>query len=194
MTTLNGLPRDWEDFIWGICLRRKLTKFRKPWEECVQEEEISSAREVKLNENEYQALTAHAKWKHKRKSYDHPHKTQGFKRPKKDFSNFECFTCHKMGYIAVNCPVKSEIVKKMRRFQDHAAEYSDQEVQEEAKKDEESNEEYVLIYALTWSFSPRNDTWLIDSGSSKHMIGYKDSLSCLVQKYSPHRVILRDDS
>ena len=27
MTTLNGLPRDWESFIRGICSRRKLTKF-----------------------------------------------------------------------------------------------------------------------------------------------------------------------
>ena len=34
--TLNGIPRDWESFIQGICSRRKLTKFRKLWEECVQ--------------------------------------------------------------------------------------------------------------------------------------------------------------
>ena len=27
MTTLNGLPRDWEAFIQGICSRRKITKF-----------------------------------------------------------------------------------------------------------------------------------------------------------------------
>ena len=74
MTTLNGLPRDWEAFIQGICSRR-LTKFRKLWEECVQEEERILAREVKLNENEDQALIAHAKGKHKRKSYDHPQKT-----------------------------------------------------------------------------------------------------------------------
>ena len=40
---------------------------------------------------------------------------------------------------------------------------------------------------------PRNDTWLVDSGASKHMIGYKDSLSCLVQKESPHKVMLGDD-
>ena len=29
ITTLNGLPRDWEVFIQGIYSRRKLTKFRK---------------------------------------------------------------------------------------------------------------------------------------------------------------------
>ena len=27
MTTLNGIPRDWEAFIPGICSRRKITKF-----------------------------------------------------------------------------------------------------------------------------------------------------------------------
>ena len=36
MTTLNGLPRDWESFIRGICARRKLTKFKRLWEECVE--------------------------------------------------------------------------------------------------------------------------------------------------------------
>ena len=56
----------------------------------------------------------------------------------------------------------------MRRFQAHAAEDSDQEV-EEAKKDEDSSEEYVSISTLTRSVSPRNDTWLVDSGASKHM-------------------------
>ena len=32
MTTLNGLPRDWESFNRGICSRRRLTKFRELWE------------------------------------------------------------------------------------------------------------------------------------------------------------------
>ena len=51
-----------------------------------------------------------------------------------------------------------------------------------------------MIFALTGSVSPGNDTWLIDSGASKHMIGYKESLSFLEQKESPHKVILGDDS
>ena len=63
MTTLNGLPRDWEAFIRGICSRRKLTKFRKLWEECVQEEDRIADKEEKLNDNEYQTLNAHTKGK-----------------------------------------------------------------------------------------------------------------------------------
>ena len=72
MTTLNGFPRDWESFIQGICSRRKLTKFRKLWEDCVQEEERIAVKEEKLNENEDQALASHTKGKNKRKSHDHP--------------------------------------------------------------------------------------------------------------------------
>ena len=51
-----------------------------------------------------------------------------------------------------------------------------------------------MIFALTRSVSPGNDTWLIDSGASKHMIVFKESLSCLKQKESPHKVMLGDDS
>ena len=40
----------------------------------------------------------------------------------------------------------------------------------------DSCEEYVLISTLTGSVSHGSDTWLVDSGASKHMIGYKDSL------------------
>ena len=90
--------------------------------------------------------------------------------------------------------MKAERIKEMRRFQAHATEDSDQEVEEEAKKDEDSSEEYVLISSLIGSVSPGNDTFLIDSGASKHMIGYKKSLSCLVQKEYPHKLMLGDDS
>ena len=38
MTTLNGIRREWDFFIIGICARRKLTKFNKLWEYCVPEE------------------------------------------------------------------------------------------------------------------------------------------------------------
>ena len=34
----------------------------------------------------------------------------------------------------------------------------------------------------------------MDSGASKHMTGYKDSIACLLQKECPHKVMLGDDS
>ena len=103
------------------------------WEECVQEEERIISREENLNDNEDQALAVHTKVKNKRNSRDHPHKNQGFNKSKKEFSNYECFTCHKLGHIAINCPMKEERVKNMTRFQARAAEDSDQEVEGEAR-------------------------------------------------------------
>ena len=38
-----------------------------------------------------------------------------------------------------------------------------------------------------------NDTWLVDSGASKHMTGYKDYLSTLIEKESHQKVKLGDD-
>ena len=124
---------------------------------------------MNLNDNGYQALTDHAKGKYKRKSHDHPHKTQGLKRPNKYFSNYEFFTYLKLGHVSINYPMKAERFKNMKRFQAHVAEDSDQELEKEAKKDEESSEEYVPISALKVSVSLGNDTWLVDSGVSKHM-------------------------
>ena len=39
-----------------------------------------------------------------------------------------------------------------------------------------------------------SDTWLIDSGASKHMTGYKENLSEVVEKESHLRVVLGDDA
>ena len=41
--------------------------------------------------------------------------------------------------------------------------------------------------------SPEEDTWLIDSGASKHMTGQKKTLSRLEEKASPQKVALGDD-
>ena len=60
MTTLNGLPIAWDSFIQGICARKKLVKFSRPWEEFSQEEAQIVAREEKMG-NEDQALTIHTK-------------------------------------------------------------------------------------------------------------------------------------
>ena len=115
MTTLNGLPREWDYFIRGICARRKLTNFNKLWEECVHEEETIENIEEKLNDNEDQPLTIHAK--NKRKSQGSPSRTTlDFKRgkkPRKDHSSFECYSCHKMGHITRNCPLRKYQFKKM---------------------------------------------------------------------------------
>ena len=61
MTTLNGLPRDWESFVKGIYAQRNLTKFSKLQEECPHEEGRIANREEKLNEDKDKALETHGK-------------------------------------------------------------------------------------------------------------------------------------
>jgi hypothetical protein len=69
MTTLNGLPRSWDEFIQGICSRKKLPKFSRLWEYCNQEEARTIAREEKM-ENENQCLATHTrKGKNKKEHY-----------------------------------------------------------------------------------------------------------------------------
>ena len=81
-------------------------------------------------------MVIHTKGKNKRKSHDHPpKKTQGFKKSKKYFSNYEFFN-HNMGHIAIKYPMKVEQVKKKKIFQAHAAEDNDQEDEERDKENE----------------------------------------------------------
>ena len=51
----------------------------------------------------------------------------------------------------------------------------------------------MLFFTLFGFVTPREDTWLIDSGASKHMTGKKQTLSRLEEKSSPHKVSLGDD-
>ena len=54
--------------------------------------------------------------------------------------------------------------------------------------------EYTLISALTGAITHGSDTWLIDSGASRHMTGNEEVLVNLSLKDSPHKVKLGDDS
>ena len=48
----------------------------------------------------------------------------------------------------------------------------------------------MLFSTLFGSVTPGEDTWLIDSGASKHMTGKKATLSNLEEKNSPQKVSL----
>ena len=57
----------------------------------------------------------------------------------------------------------------------------------------EQIKDYVLISALSGSVTHGEDTWLIDSGASKHMIGQRDILSYISEKKFSQKVTLGDD-
>jgi hypothetical protein len=84
---------------------------------------------------------------------------------------------------------KTKGKERGKRHHVHTVE-DDEPPKKVAKEDESNDEEYVLISALTGTVSYGSDIWLVDSGASKHMTGYKDSLSNLIHKDSPHKVKL----
>jgi hypothetical protein len=57
----------------------------------------------------------------------------------------------------------------------------------------EQIKDYVFISALSGSMTPGEDTWLIDSGASKHMTGQRVIFSCISKKKFSQKVTLRDD-
>jgi hypothetical protein len=85
-----------------------------------------------------------------------------------------------------NCPVRREEYKRKHKRQ-HAHIAKDEEPPMKMIKD------HVLISSLSASVSPREDTWLIDSGASKHMTGKKNNLSCILEKKFSQKLTLRDD-
>jgi hypothetical protein len=60
-------------------------------------------------------------------------------------------------------------------------------------KGESDNEPNILISSLSGTATHGSDTWIIESGASKHMTGYRYSLPNLIKKESPHKVKLGDD-
>ena len=74
----------------------------------------------------------------------------------------------------------------------HTAEGDDhprKKVKQESE-DSSSDEKYVLIFALMRTFTHGSKYWLIDSGASKHMTGFKESFEKLSEHNSPDKVKL----
>ena len=98
-----------------------------------------------------------------------------------------------------NCPMNKNSSKKKknhkRRHHVHTTE-DDHPTRKRVKQESEdssSDEEYVLISALTRTVTYGSKDWLIDSGASKHMTGFKESFGKLSKHNSPHKVKLGDN-
>jgi hypothetical protein len=189
ITALNGVTRPWDAFIQTIYARKGKLHFDSLSEECVQEKARVANREAVLLSDEEKALTSHAKGGKKRSHFQketHLHKeshspkrftpsiknltlqgdSRNIRRDKeeKDFSSYQCYHCDKMGHIAKNCPARREEYKKRNNKRHHAHAVEDDEPP--TKMTKENIEGYV-----SGSVIHSEDTWLIDSGASKHMTG-----------------------
>ena len=109
---------------------------------------------------------------------DHHHRSKG-KHSSSKKTQIRCYNCDEIGNYAKYCPrnkINSHKKKNNKRTHNaHAAE--DDEPSTKRNKQESdyssSDEEYVLISALTGNITHGSNDWLIDNGASKHMIGFK---------------------
>jgi hypothetical protein len=95
-----------------------------------------------------------------------------------------------MGHIARYCLARQEEYKRKNK-RHHAHVVEDEEPP--AKMLRERIKDYVLILAFSGSVTPGEDTWLIDSGASKHMTGQRDILSYISENKFSQKVTLGDD-
>ena len=114
-------------------------------------------------------------------------------------SKFVFYTCDERGNFARDCPRNKDrsLKKKGNKKIHHAHSAEDDDSSKKRIKqdsdDSSSDEEYVLISSLTGNITHGSNDWIIDSGASKHMNGFKESFVKLSKHESPHKVKLGDD-
>ena len=140
-----------------------------------------------------QALKVHSRINRKKDDHHHSIRQKEFRRYP---SNIRCYTCDEKGHYSRDCPTNIGSFNKSNKKRHHAHTTEDDEPtikRLKAEIDSSSDEEYVLISALTGTISHGSNDWLVHSGASKHMMGYKESFVNLSEHESPHNVKLVDD-
>lgn len=179
--------------------REELLKYDILWADCVEEEARLAAKHGGHHDDN-QALAI--RWKGKKKK-SFPRKNQEGKsdntydkrldnknqdgksndRKGQRPSKVQCFGCHGYGHIRRDCPSINDNHHLDKRQRQRA---SRAEIEEPSSKRSRrvhsSDSNYLLLSALSGTVQTSRDTWLIDSGASRHMIGYGELLFDLVKR------------
>ena len=86
-----------------------------------------------------------------------------------------------MGHISRDCPLVQELKKNEGNKRHHANVAEEEGPSQKKERNDNSDNEYSLILALTGTVTHGNDTCLVDIGASKHMTGFKNYLSTLIE-------------
>jgi hypothetical protein len=103
---------------------------------------------------------------------------------RKDISNIQCFRCDKYGHIARNCPAR-------KKGGQHAF-VIDVDSKPHQRDEDIKYESFFFISTLSGMIPTDSDIWLIGSGASRHMTGYREHLTDLVENESHMHVVLSD--
>jgi hypothetical protein len=99
-----------------------------------------------------------------------------------------------MGDFARDCRSKKK--GNYKKGKHHASTTEDEESKKRQKgspSEKEKTKEYYLVSSLSGSLTTGHDTWLVDSGASKHMTWYMDILSYFKKRTFSDQVQLGDD-
>jgi hypothetical protein len=200
-TAFDGLPESWGVFLASVNGREVQPNFDRLWHDCLEEEGRLKSR------NESSLLRDHAlsaktkKWKKFPQAKGKGKKPQGkLSHLNPHLSKVKCFNCNKLGHYARDCRNPPSQQKRKGRFQASVA-TEEAKPQEEpqrrqtraATKEQEQQKEYYLISALSGTITKSEEIWLIDSGASKHMTGFKQNLANYQDKKFNVKVELGDD-
>jgi hypothetical protein len=111
-----------------------------------------------------------------------------------DMSRIKCFTCNKMGHYAKDCRSKKKGFCKGKHHASTVEEGGSGKKASESPERQENRKEYYLVSALPGHITPDRNSWLVDSGVSKHMTGYKNILSDFWKETCSVQVQLGDKS
>jgi len=111
-------------------------------------------------------------------------------------SKIRCYNRNKLGHFVNQCTKESKKGKGKRKHHVHTTDDDEHEHEHTSQKKTKTtlDEEYVFISTLIGAITHENDIWLVDSGTSKHMTGYKSSITRLIEKDSSLHVELGDNS
>eukprot|EP00253_Pinus_taeda_P022616 PITA_22616 len=218
ITTLRGLPFEWYIFKTTLLNNDQISGFEELMSRCIQEETRMVEQEIPSNKGNPTAFSSHAKRRNDSGSKGHFKGKPGSKGGKKGI----CFVCNKFGHYARECPNRKDTShdddqnhskgnfnnnnqrngKFNGKGKRNARNQGNGQPSKKARNSKyESNvvnnkqDEYYLISDLSITSPPDSlGNWLINSGASRHFIGYKEALSNLIEKETNLEIILRDNS